>query len=366
VQVLSFGQAQEKARAWFKALLEDAGKIAKPITVAEAIADYLADYRARSGRATDRMLDTINAHILPTLGSTAVRDLTTDRLTRWRNALVEKPPRRRTSKAGRLVRDNRNGAEKQRANTANASNGTAQEALRPRQATANRILTVLKAALNHAWKANRVRDDMAWRKVTPFREVDEPRIRYLTDEESIRLVNACALDFRSLVVAALLTGCDYGELRTAQVRDLDLRGHVLSVGGKRNRRPVVVTDEAVKHFSSVTVGKTAGDLIFTRADGDRWGKSHQARRLSDACNAARIVPAINFHILRHTYATRALRSGASMQYVSGQLGHKNIRTTQRHYAHVVPSDLSAAIRAVPALGIVDLTNVQPIHQKAGG
>lgn len=195
--------------------------------------------------------------------------------------------------------------------------------------------------------------------------MDEPRIRYLPDEESLRLVNACAPDFRSLVVAALVTGCDYGELRTAQVRDLDLGSHVLSVGGKRNRHPVVLTDEAVKHFTSCTAGKASGDLIFTRADGDPWGKSHQARRLNDACSAARIEPAINFHILRHTYATRALRSGASMQYVSGQLGHKNIRTTQRHYAHLVPSDMSAAIRAVPALGVVQLSNLQPMHRKAG-
>jgi hypothetical protein len=46
------------------------------------------------------------------------------------------------------------------------------EALRRRRATANRILTVLKAALNHAWRESKVASDDAWRRVTPFREAD--------------------------------------------------------------------------------------------------------------------------------------------------------------------------------------------------
>jgi hypothetical protein len=61
---------------------------------------------------------------------------------------------------------------------------------RKRRATANRILTVLKAALNHAWKAGHATSDDAWRRVKPFRAVETARVRYLSEAECVRLVNA--------------------------------------------------------------------------------------------------------------------------------------------------------------------------------
>ena len=65
------------------------------------------------------------------------------------------------------------------------------DARRARKATANRILTMLKAALNRAFHTDRVPTDMAWRKVKPFKRVDEAVVRYLTAAEARRLVKAC-------------------------------------------------------------------------------------------------------------------------------------------------------------------------------
>ena len=86
------------------------------------------------------------------------------------------------------------------------------DGIRKRRATANRIMTVLKAALNHAWKAGHVASDDAWRRVKPFKAVETARVRYLSEAECIRLVNACEPAFRNLVRGALLTGCRYSEL----------------------------------------------------------------------------------------------------------------------------------------------------------
>lgn len=57
----------------------------------------------------------------------------------------------------------------------------------------------------------------AWSLIKPFTEVDRPKIRYLIDPEAARLVNACPLDLRQLVMGALLTGCRYGELAALTV-----------------------------------------------------------------------------------------------------------------------------------------------------
>jgi hypothetical protein len=49
--------------------------------------------------------------------------------------------------------------------------------------------------------------------VRAFREADAAKLRYLSDEESRRLVNACPADFRAPVTFALLTGCRHEATR---------------------------------------------------------------------------------------------------------------------------------------------------------
>src|SRR5262249_60353347 len=85
------------------------------------------------------------------------------------------------------------------------------DGVRKRRATANRIFTVLKAALNHAWKAGHIASDDAWRRVRPFKAVETARVRYLSDSEGGRLGDACEPAFRYLVRGALLTGSRYFE-----------------------------------------------------------------------------------------------------------------------------------------------------------
>ena len=52
------------------------------------------------------------------------------------------------------------------------------EVKRRRKATANRILTTLKAALNRAWREGKASSDAAWRRVEPFHRSNSARVRY--------------------------------------------------------------------------------------------------------------------------------------------------------------------------------------------
>jgi len=73
-------------------------------------------------------------------------------------------------------------------------------------------MAVLTAILNKAFEDGKARDDAEWRRVRPFPKVDVPRIRFLAEDEAVRLVNSCSAEFRPLFRAALLTGARYGEL----------------------------------------------------------------------------------------------------------------------------------------------------------
>jgi integrase len=355
---LTFAQAQNRASDWFVEVMQAAGKIETPKTVKDAVTAYLADYTARGGKALDQLTETFDAHVLPTLGDVLLKDLTASAIRKWLNALATSPARRRTSsKTAPPAKP-----AKPRKITLSA------DAMRARRATANRILTPLKAALNHAFREGMVASDSAWRRVQPFENVDAAKVRYLADDEATRLVNACPADLRRLVTAALLTGCRLGELVKLVATDIDLKTGVLTPRDTKSGkdRHVTLTDEGRRFFTNLTAGKAGAALLLVRDDGAAWGANHHTRPLATACDAAKIAPAASFHILRHTHASRLAMRGVPMPVIAAQLGHADTKITEKHYAHLSPGYVSAEIRAAFGdLGLVPETNVKPMRKRKG-
>ncbi len=299
--ILSFKQAQEIALAFH------ADDPAAGYTVADACRDYLADYETRSGKDTANIECTYNKHVIPEWGGLEVAKLTSSQLRRWLNAL--------------------------------AGDGS-----RPKKSTANKHLTKLKAALNFAFRENLVADDRAWRIVKPFKNVDAPRTRILTDLEVKKLIKEIDDTFRPMVKAALLTGCRYGELCRLRVRDF--YGDHIHIAESKSGKPrdIPLTTEGQEFFSQAVSGCAGSDFIFTRDDASPWEKSHQHRRMRAACKEAKIDPPISFHILRHAYGGALARAGVSLQIIAAVLGHADTRMTEKHYAHLQPSHVADVIR----------------------
>lgn len=351
-EILDYGAAQSKARAVFAEWAEDAaGNKAKPYTVREAVKDYLEDYEGRGGKALRSLRYSIDAHILPAFGDKQVFELTDQEIRKWHLALARAPARLRT---GRL--------KKQTHRCAAAT----PDHKRQRRATANKILAMLKAACNHAFNAGKAKNDAAWRSVKPFKKVDSPRIRYLTEAEATRLANVCDPDFRRLVKGALLTGARYGELTAMCCADLNSEVGTIHVrpGKSDTARDVTLTTEAQEFFQQLTAGRAGDELVFLREDGTAWGKGHQRRRLEDACKKAKIKPAVSFHILRHCPGSWLAMKGVPIRVIAHHLGHSDTRICERHYAHLSPDYVKDTIRDnLPDLGFVDETNVARMTSK---
>jgi integrase/recombinase XerD len=64
--------------------------------------------------------------------------------------------------------------------------------------------------------------------------------------------------------------------------------------------------------------------------------------LKDIAKLTKINKNLSFHSSRHTWATRALRKGMRIEYVSKLMGHSSIKTTQI-YAKIVNSELDKAM-----------------------
>jgi integrase len=353
VKVLDYWQAQEHARRWGeRQRLIAEGRLREGFyTVADAVTDYLGEITAEKSPAAVRGAKYVfDAWIVPELGAIQVEKLTTDRINRWRNQLATQPKRVRkkltaTEPATRETPDD-------------------EDARRARKASANRILTMLKAALNRAFHGDRVSSDSAWRKVKPFKKVDEAVVRYLSAVEARRLVSACPEDFRKLVQAALLTGCRYSELARLKCANFNSDSATLAIRLSKGKiRHVVLTDEAKQSFAEWTEKKGPADHVFLRADGDIWGASHQKRPLEEASEQAGIEPAVTFHILRHTHGSHLAMAGVPMGVIAAQLGHADTRMTEKHYAHLAPSYVAQTIRAnFPVLGLASGADVIPLRR----
>jgi hypothetical protein len=140
--VLSFGQAQIAALA---GRTSSGPESPRPyyLEAKEAEARDVVDARWRA-----------KAHIYPTLGDKQCGELTTEQVRKWHRGLVKTAPRLRT-KPGK--------------NQQYRPFSHDRDSERRRQASANRVFAILKAAPNHAFHDGKISSDVAWRKVKPFK-----------------------------------------------------------------------------------------------------------------------------------------------------------------------------------------------------
>lgn len=333
--VLDFNQAQAAARA----RLNSPGRPTTDLTVRQAMANYIVLKRA-NGQPISDLQSRVTAHILPTLGDLVVAELTAEQLRSWLAGLAAAPA---------MVRTKRGKAQRFELTP------DSDDAKRARQASANRVLTMLKAGLNHAFDEGHVATNKAWgRRVKPFRDVEVARIRYLTVAEARRLINACDPEFRPVVRAALETGCRYGELTRLEVQDFNPDAGTVAIRRSKSGKPrhVVVTTAGAEFFREITAGRQGSEVIFRRPDGRPWGSSQQGRPMREACERAGIDPPVGIHQLRHTWASLSVMGGVPLMVIAKNLGHVDTRMVEKHYGHMAPSYIADAIRAgAPSYGL---------------
>ena len=351
VEVLNWSQTQQAARDWFvrrqreeEGLHPDTNRI---WTVADAVNEYLEWYKVHRKSYTDTK-QYAEAHILPALGHIEISKLRTEQIEKWRDGIASSAPRRR-SKPG-----------------AAQNYGPApsdEESSRSRKVTANRVLTVLKAALNRWGKRHKLTDRSAWTDAERFPGVERARHRFLEHAEAIRHINASDPVFRPLVQAALLTGARYGELAALKVDDFKNGKLFIATSKSGKPRWVSLTDEGRQFFEGITTGREQSETLFLK-NGKPWGKSHQNEYMRRACLNGEIEP-MGVHQLRHSYASMTVMSGLPLLILAGNLGHADTRMVERHYGHLVQSFKDRMIEEhAPKFGIVEESNVETLRPRA--
>ena len=160
--------------------------------------------------------------------------------------------------------------------------------------------------------------------------------------------------YRTLCLAALKTGMRQGELLALRWGDVDLEQAVVRVrssytGGllgtpkNRERRDVDLISDVVQLLAASREAQRGSveDLVFSGENGsDFLSPTILLRRhLYPAMVAAeigRVGPTQEkrtFHSFRHTFAKRAIESGAQITWLSRHLGHSSLKVTTDIYGH---------------------------------
>ena len=289
-------------------------------SVEQCVADYLTHRRARTRSAESLKIDEWRLKkFVENFGDIQVSDLTTNDLQRWRDRLVTPP-----SVDPAIT-------EAQR-----------RDKLRASQGSANRIWSICRAALNQAFRTGRVDADLAWRRIQPFHDVDEPRKRFLSVAEANRLLGSCKGPFRDLAQAALLTGLRNGELVRLTVGQFQ-KTRLEVPTGKTKTRFVPLTAQGVTHFKKLTKNRAAADLALPNQDGKPWTRRQIAQGMRDACAVANLDAPTTFYDLPRSYGSLLANAHANDATIAHALGHADRRMTRRHYAHLLDSVVAAEL-----------------------
>lgn len=213
---------------------------------------------------------------------------------------------------------------------------------RPAPATVNRELELLRAAMRWAHRRGEVP------QVPRVARLQQPpgRVRYLSDDEEVRLLAACSPRLRALVLLALHTGARLGELLALRWRDVDLAAGLLhlersapggDLGTKSGQRRDVPANAVARQ---VLDGLGRGDAVELLL-----GPWSAASHIFAAAAADAGIPDVRFHDLRHTFASRLVMCGVGLRTVADLLGHRTLAMVMR-YSHLSPGHLRDAVEVL--------------------
>lgn len=196
----------------------------------------------------------------------------------------------------------------------------------------------------------------------PCEGVELPRVEavevMVIPVEHVESMAEAAGDYGDVVRFLGMTGLRWGEMAGLQVRDVDLgrrRIHVqrqitedsgkllhsLPKHGKRRMVPIV--DQVAAILSVRCQGRKQGDLVFTTGRGGVIRNGNARRDWFNAAAEAAGYPGLTPHELRHTFASTAISSGASVKALQQALGHHSAGFTLDVYGHMFPDDFDSFV-----------------------
>lgn len=140
---------------------------------------------------------------------------------------------------------------------------------------------------------------------------------------------------RAIVGLLFATGIRRAELISIRLEHIDLQGCTLKVIGKRNKERIVpLIQEAVEFIENYLELRNSLELIidkdylFLSLNGVKLSQTFVYKIINSYFSVVSAKSKKSPHVLRHTFATQMLNSGADLNSVKELLGHSSLASTQ--------------------------------------
>lgn len=160
--------------------------------------------------------------------------------------------------------------------------------------------------------------------------------------------------YREQMILSLYSGARMGEINAIMLDDIDLKNGTININKTisrdENDRPIIgkttktYAGNRVLHISNELVGflcdyiekEKPVKLLFRAKNGTLITTNQVNMEFKRFCEKNHIGKGycMNQHMLRHTYATRAIESGMPVKVLQKILGHKDVKTTLNTYCDV--------------------------------
>ncbi len=207
---------------------------------------------------------------------------------------------------------------------------------------ANRLTAVLKRMFKKALEWDLI-DDGVYKRIRAVKLLkgEIKRLRYLSEEETERLINACSKEIRPIVITALNTGMRKSEIFNLTWDRVDLKNRIILLDKTKNgdRREIPINQTLLNVLSSI-VRNIKTDYVFYNPE--TLKPYYDIKKGFQAALKRAHIMDFHFHDLRHTFASRLVMAGADLATIQKLLGHKTINMTLR-YAHLSNVHLKDAV-----------------------
>jgi integrase len=265
--------------------------------------------------------NSLNLHVLPTLGNRKMHSVTALEVSQFAKSKLER---------GRI--DGKGG-------------------LSPK--TVRDILSIIKAVIDYAYSEKIIAASFA---ITyPKQQQQVMRVLSRSEQTALEAILTHDIDIHKLgILLCLYTGLRIGELCALRWQDISKDFDVLSVrqtiqrmkdtsDGVNKTKIHIDTPKSLRSVRELPIPKSLSHHLrsFTHEsrayflstdDTDFTEPRTMQNHFSRSIQAANIVD-VNFHAMRHTFATRCIEAGVDIKSLSEMLGHASVNITLNRYVH---------------------------------